>query len=1370
MENYISSLHFSLHIKPLRSIKHNRTVIFFLLLFRSALSLSGQTNNSPFFFTSLNIENGLSQQTVNAIYQDTDGYMWFATRNGLNRYDGYEFKTFRKNYRDKHSLCGNEIQNIIQDSTGDLWIGTIEGINRMDYETGEIYRYPLPHDNNIEANLRTSRNALFFFTRADSWKYDYTGDSLILYNFEKLPSQAWVRATAEDLQGNLYLGTRQGLYIYDRNYRYKRHIPANSKQPQALPEGYISFMTVDRSGKIWIVTSFNKVSRWDPETQMLQTMDKLNNVRQLLDYNDSTMLIGTFNGLALLNKNSLQATSIHQQIGEKGALSHYSVLSLYKDREDNLWVGTYSGGVNYDSKYNYKIQYIPCRQFTGLVGPGTEDRQGNLWFATEGCGLLCYNPHTQQQQLYPIFKENRDYFRNIIKSILPEGDDILCATHNGEVFRFSTIHKKYELLYNYKVNDILTLFRDSHKRLWIPTNTAAGLVVTDQGKTIPSLNIQKHFSHLSPVAVITEIQEGQFLLGTQQEGLIYINENQGEFRLLDGRTFGFSAKDYISVTAILKDSSHNIWVSTNGAGLFCFDEQLKLKKNYNKENGLSNECIYNLIDQEKDLWIITSREIFRLDKSQDKLSAFYSKSDLIPQEFTPYAAYCSKEGTFYLPASNGFLKFNPNNFTRNQEIPTVLLTSLSINNKEEIPGKSKLLDKKIRLLPKLTLPYNQTNLTIGYTALNFLYSEETNYAYRLEGVDEVWNQVGNRRKAFYSNLKPGEYRFQVIASNNQGLWNETGAQLEILVLPPLWFRWWAICGYCLITLLLIWWIIMVRHRKHELEASLLRKHLEQKKLEEINEERLRFFTQVTHEFRTPLTLIINPLDDLLRKYFHIAGIKEALQPVRKNADRLLSLVNSLMDIQKQNTDQDTLQCTTFDFITFLREMKCSFTPLAEQRNIQLDLHCQDLLLPVRYDREKLERLFFNLLSNACKFTPPEGKVTLSYQLLTDEEVKTYDISPSSPAQEWLLIKVTDTGIGIPEDQLTHIFDPFWHSDRDLHGEIAGSGIGLSITKLIAGQHGGYIRVEKVEPTGTSMCVVLPYQPVPSSEIQPSSLISEQESSEGTGAQAPAAPVAEKKRYKILLVEDNQDILTYLHRNLSASYHILTATNGQEALIRTKKELPDMIVSDIMMPEMDGLELCRRVKNDIRSCHIPVILLTARSMNMQMEEGFDAGADDYIVKPFPLSLLLSRIRNLFSNREQLKEIYSKKFSLENLGIEVTSLDETFVKRYIEIVQKNFTNPKLDVDFICQEMGMSRANFYKKLHTVTDLSPMDMIRNIRLESAAQLLTESQLTISEITARVGFNSNSYFSTCFKALYGITPKAYQSNERLETNKEIRD
>lgn len=1338
------------------SVQYWRGLILFVII-HITLPLHGQGNNNPFFFTFLSVENGLSQQTVNAIYQDTDGYMWFATRNGLNRYDGYDFKVFRKNYYDKHSLCGNEILCITQDSAKDIWIGTIEGINRIDYQTEQISRYPLPGNHSIEAMLRTSNEELLFFTDKANWIYDRAGDSLRRFRLENMPEDIYTRSATEDAEKNLYLGTSNGLYIYNSRQQFVRHIPADSQNPEALPDGYISSLTTDREGKIWIVSSYNKVSRWDPERQELKHINRIDNVRQLLDYNDTTMLAGTFHGLALLHKHTLQCTHIPMNIGEKGALSHFSVLSLYQDNQKNLWVGTYSGGVNYHSPYSYKFQYIPCRQFTGSVGQPVEDSRGNLWFATEGNGLLFYNPVTRQQQLHLIYNDNRNYSRNIIKSTLREGDNILCATHNGQVFRFSTIRKTFQLLYDYQRNDILTLYRDTRNRLWIPTNTNAGLMVMDNGQPVPSLNIRSRFPQLSPISVITEINQGQFLLGTQQNGLVLIDENKNEYRNLDGKAFGFSSQDKIHITAIAKDPDGKIWVGTNGAGLFCFNNKLELLKTYNRDNGLTNECIYNLINRREELWLTTAREIFRLNKNNGQLDVAYSKSGLIPQEFSPSSSYCSSNGIFYLPASNGFLEFTPTQTHDNQEVPQVLLTSLSINNQQEIPGKSRLLKNKLQLQKQIVLSHNQTNLTIQYTAPNYLYPEQTHYAYRLEGVDENWNYVENRRTAFYNNLKPGKYKFSVIASNNRRNWNRKSTQLTITVLPPLWFRWWAWCGYVLIVIFTTYKIVSIRHRKHELEASLLREQLEQKKLEEINQERLRFFTRVTHEFRTPLTLIINLLDDLNRKFFHIAGIKEILRPAQKNTERLLSLVNSLMDIQKQNSAKEELKYTTFDFIVFLREMQYSFQTLADQRNIHLQLKCSHDILAVKYDREKLERLFFNLLSNACKFTPPEGSVTLSYELLTDEEANGDATSVANGEPAWLQVHVSDTGTGIPKEQIDRIFDPFCHSGKDLYGEIAGSGIGLSITKLIAEQHGGSVRIAPVHPQGTDMKILLPYHPIPSSDINSLQFISEQENS--IPETAPEVPVAGNKRYKILVVEDNRDILSYIRRHLSPSYQILTAGDGQEALEIVKEELPDMIVSDIMMPGMSGLELCKAIKNDIRLCHILFVLLTARSMSMQIEEGFEAGADEYIVKPFRMSLLQSRIRNLFANREQLKGIFSKKFSLENLGIEVTSTDETFVKRYIEIVRHNFTNPNLDVNFICQEMGMSRANFYKKLHTVTDLSPMDMVRNIRLESAAQLLRESQLTISEITTRVGFNSNSYFSSCFKALYGVSPKSYQTN-----------
>lgn len=1344
---------------------------FFCFFLFMCMSLSVWAGVENFFFTDLNVKDGLSQQTVTKVFQDSDGYMWFGTRSGLNRYDGYSFMVFRKDYDNVHSLSGNYIMDVIEDHSRDIWVGTQQGLSRIDYETEKIYRYYLgdngPDNSYVNTLWCTDSNHLLVFTRGDAYLYDREQDTFRLFQLATSEKLRNVTSVTGDQLGNIYLGTSaNGVFICDREFRLKQRLKYSSADLHSFPNGYVSYLTLASDGMLWIVTEDKVLSRYDLQKGEILRLENIKNVRQIIEWDEERLLVGTFHGLILLDKHTLEAAPINMNIGEQGGLSHYSVLCLYKDNHQNLWVGTYSGGVNYYNRHNYRFNYIMSQEFSGVIGMATEDAEGTVWFATEGRGLLSYNPVTHEQHNYLVHDPtSKAYNRNIIKSVLRKGHSILCATHSGEVYEFSIQDKTFRLLYDFKYNDIYALYVDSVGRLWIPTNTASGLVVVQGDKRFRDLNVKNQYPKVGAISTILELKKDRFLLGSVQRGVFLVNLEGERIRDISEVDFGLNDDD-IWVTSMLQDEQGDVWVATSGAGLFRFSREMELKKRYYKQNGLADERVYSIMGKGNQLWLMTSRELYLLNTETDDMRRFYSKNGIIPEEFSISGGLLTRNGKLYLSGAKGFLTFDPTLLTMNMELPPVLLTTLSLNNDVVIPGeKQSLLNRKLQLEKKLVLKHNQTNLTIGYTALNYIYPEQNQYAYRMSGVDDRWNYVGNRREAFYSNLKPGEYTFQVIASNNDGVWNETGTQLQIIVLPPLWMRWWAWLIYVSLVFFVVYEIVAYRHRKHELERSLRLKQLEQEKLEELSQERTRFYTHVTHEFRTPLTLIINPLDELLQKYVHIAGVKDSLLLIRRNAQRLLSLVNSLMDIEKQQSGKAALVLSNFDFANFIREGAHSFQSIAENRAIHFKVELGVDFLPVRYDREKLEQVFFNLLSNAFKFTPADGEVKIKVRLLSEAVATDEAEGRGLPvhAEEWLYIGVEDTGIGIDPEHADKIFEPFYQSREDVHGKIMGSGIGLSLSKAIVEQHEGII-FARVQKEGTEMCVLLPYRCAPSLSVEENYVLDEEKESEVANRKRSGITdtlgTAFRTEYKVLLVEDNTEVLEYLRKQLSGEYVILTAGNGREGLELAERELPDMVISDVMMPEMDGVELCSHIKKDIRLCHIPVILLTAKSMTLHIEEGFSAGADDYIAKPFSISLLKIRIRNLFASREQMKEVFSKKFSLESLGIEVESADQTFIDRYVEIVKTNFTNPKLDVDMICQEMGMSRANFYKKLKAITDLSPAEMVKNIRLESAARLLRETKLTISEVAIQVGFSSNSYFGSCFKALYGISPKEFQNTK----------
>jgi len=1348
----------------------NRLLIFLIFLlgcYRSGAVVSAAEED--FFFKHLEVEDGLSQQTVLTIFQDADQYMWFGTRNGLNRYDGYEFRKYRKDYDDPHSLGDNYIQQILQDTARNIWVATTRSVNRIHYRTEKLNRYSFKEGTAhefVNTIFSASDGRLMVFTARANYWYDHRQDTFRLLELEGKDSPRDVLFVLEDRQGNFYFSTKnQGVFIYDHQLHLKRRLQPGDTAGQHFPAGYMSYLYQENENRIWMVHEGKKLYYYLPEDNKIVLYTGVSEVRKIIGWNEKYLLAGTFHGLVLVDRYTLEPLPVDMKIGSQGGLSHYSVLSLYKDCHGNLWVGTYSGGVNYYNKYNHRFNYVSAHEFSGIIGMGAEDSKGTVWFATEGGGLLAYDKEKHTQKNYWIHQKREGaYNQNIIKYLMLEGDQLYCTMHGAELYRFSIPEKQYHFIGSYGNGDICTLYRDSEKRLWIPTNTGYGLIVMDGDKQVDSLNLTLKHEELGVIVSILELEKKVFLFGTRTYGLFIYNENTGEFFRLPGKDWGLSAETYFEVTFMLRDSKGDIWVAMNGAGLFWFDGQMKLRKRFAKTEGLLDERVYGIVEHGKEIWLMCSHEFYRLDSGRKKLKRFYAIDGFLPVEFTVAGMFQGTDGKLYLPGTKGFLVADPDVLTENAVIPPVILTELKVDNVKVYPAEAgSPLKEKIGLQRKIVLAHDQTNLTLGYTALNYLYPQQNQYAYRMLGLEEKWNEVGNRREAYYSNLKPGSYTFQVIASNNDEVWNRQGASLQIIVLPPLWFRWWAWLSYFLLGGCVVYAIVHSRYRKHELERSLHLKQLEQEKLKELAEERTRFFTYVTHEFRTPLTLIINPLNDLLQKYVHVAGVKESLLMVRRNAGRLLSLVNSLMDIEKRQVGKIEWNPVCFDFAAFTNEMGASFTSLAQSRRIRFVTETVPDYIPAFYDKEKLEPVFFNILSNAFKFTPEQGEILLRTELLSREQaLNLSDEDLIEGTEQWLYILVKDSGIGIPADRMEQVFEPFYQGEHDVHGQISGSGVGLSIARSVIRQHEGVIWVRPCVK-GTEMCILIPYRPASEDEMKNSWLLQEEAKKENKPDGEASSGVERQwalPAYKVLLVEDNPEALDYLKKQLSREYAVLTATNGEEAWKIIVQDIPDMVVSDVMMPGMNGIELCTKIKEDFRFSHIPVLLLTARSMQEQIEEGFKVGADDYIPKPFSISLLEIRMRNLFRNREQMKKAFAKKLSLDDLGFEVDKANKTFMERYVEIVRSNFRNPALDAETIYTEMGMSRANFYKKLKSITDLSSTEMIRKIRLESAAQLLKETNLNVSEVAAQVGFSSNSYFGSCFKARYGMSPKEYQNNQ----------
>lgn len=1300
--------------------------------------IKARESKESFYFSALTIENGLSQNSVFTVCQDSEGYLWFGTENGLNRYDGYDFKTYYTTLQDSTALSSGRIERVAEDGHKQLWVQTSYGLNRIDLQTGAVYRHPFMPKERIIALQATPRGEMLLITVHQV--YRLTNNNLHALTPTKHPYH--FTAVAVNNKGLLHIATSQHGVLM-----------VNPDNPNWHPEVYpfskdlkqIGLLHVDHENRLWAEVDSRAIVRSESKGKPFKAipyeayniLDK--SLRTIIDLDSNYLLLGTFNGLFLLNKQSGATKVAAKNTGAPGELSYFSIYSLYKDRQGTLWVGTNLGGVNYHNHYNNRFGFIKPERFSGILSMGTEGDNGQLWFTTEGGGLLSYDRISGKQQNYLLKQEKPFFNQNILKTLCIKGDSIICSTHRGEVYLFSIRKKQFTLLRDFGQNNIPSLLCDRQGNLWMATYTNKGLVILQNGKENNQLMVNGKKTTIHFVTTLYETTSGDILIGTRYQSFYRYNPQSQQATHITASQLGLSNGKGIHIQAFFEDSSHHIWVLTQNQGI------IKLDQAYHPVAPQpaplpQGQVLYMTESPQGYFWLADQHQIYRLHPKSRTLQRFNANNGMTAQEFSPTPGLLSSEGKLYLSGNKGINTVDTRHFKMNSTPPEVQLTTLRINNQEITPdSKHSRFAMPLKTMKRLTLRHNETNIVIGYTALNYINPQNNQYIYRLDGIDTKWVEARDRREAIYSNLPAGNYLLRIKAANNDGIWNEQETVLAIRVLPPLWLRWWALLGYALFFLIILQQYILHQRRKQQLENELRLNRLEQEKNEEIHRERLRLFTHIAHEIRTPLMLLVNPVQEIATKTIHITGMREIHARIERNTQRLLSLVDNLLEIQKGETGKHSLRMSTFSLQEFLEEMYCSFRHLAEKRDITFRRVIPENALPVKYDREEMEKVIFNLLSNALKFTPAKGEVILSAEIIESR----------------LKIKVSDTGIGMTEEEKEQLFKPFAISKKDIHGELPSSGVGLSVARYIVEQHGGKLEVENKNEHGTVMNVWLPYCPATELTEDLSLPKDTDKTNETTWQNLNLTPPS--TYYKLLIIDDNEEIRDYLREQLEYAYKIKTASDGATALKMIESEGFDLIISDVMMPAPDGIELCRILKNNPELCHIPIILLTAKAMTIDLEESYQAGADDYLVKPFKIGALEARIQNILAERKRLKEVYSKRLSPESAGIHIEPADKLFMEKYIQIIKENISTPEFDIETLTHELGMSRAAFYRKIKTISNLSPAEMIRNTRLECAAELLKESQKSANEIAFQVGFNNYSHFCNCFKSVYGISPAKYK-------------
>jgi signal transduction histidine kinase/ligand-binding sensor domain-containing protein/CheY-like chemotaxis protein/AraC-like DNA-binding protein len=1372
----------------LQKTSHNFILsILFSLTFIS--SINTQPVELP--FENFSLDEGMPTVT-NCILQDRTGYLWFATNSGLYKYDGYIFTSYKHDLDDTTSLIDNTLTTLYEDRESALWIGTWIGLEKFDRATNTFKHFkPNPSD--------TGNNASNI-----------------------------VRAICEDDFGTLWIGTENGLYKFnkvDEKFTYLQH---NSADSGSISHNSVNTIYEDKNGLFWFGTK-RGLDKLDYKSGKFihYWMDKYENILSDLKYwiksifEDAagTIWLGTKRGLVEFN--SKEGTFFNHLFIPKDPIN--SITSICQDVvTGSLWLATTDGLFSFDTKSKKFTHY----KLSGNCVLG--ERSGTLWVGTD----------TEVKKLNRTKQPFKKYPMNEIVSVVRPGKEGIVWVWSVDRFNKFDVRKE-QFIQSSLSKDYAPYFIFSENELVVRT-TKGGRYILDSLDNIKLLltDSLKDFNNSLSFACKTKkgywfgtYNGGLYLLDPQKNslkeirnlklkinfiyedrlGVLWISTFMGkvfcyypEKDTLEEFSYDPNNPSSISgrhITEINEDTKGKLWFTTT-SGLNSYDRLTKKFTRFTKKSGLAGNNIWGILeDSHGYLWISTNRGISKFDSHTNHFKNYDVSYGLEPTTDVFYGlGGKTRNGEMYFPGAKGFTRFHPDSIKDNPFVPPIVITSF------------KKFDKPTALSNEIRLPYDENFLSFEFAALSYLSNERNQYAYMMEGLDKDWVYSSTRRYASYPNLDPGEYIFRVKGSNNDGLWNEAGTSISIIISPPWWKTTWAYILYSVLILSIIYttWKMQVKRIRISQEYKMTK--FEAEKLHEVDELKSRFFANISHEFRTPLTLIMGPAKQLMEKS-NDSESRLQLVLIRKNAKRLLELVNQLLDLSKLESGNMKLLTVSQNVILLIKAIVLSFTSYAERKKIDLKFITEEENIIAYIDKDKLEKIITNLMSNAFKFTPEGGRIEVtikcqaelvSASLLKPEIPKPIQIpkqvrddlqSVRNDQSQFVEISIRDTGVGIPKEKLPKIFDRFYQIDGSHTREQEGTGIGLSLTKELVELHKGTIEVESEEGKGTTFTISIPLgkEHLKPEEICEQSLSLRKESfgqtlSEGEGfleetifpAHLDSIVKSSQEELKtgkhdidsitetslsageackplLLIVEDNSDVRNYIRSNLNKDYRVLEAEDGEEGWNKSLEQIPDLIVSDVMMPRMDGFKLCEKLKSDERTSHIPVILLTAKAATLDKIEGYEIGADDYIMKPFETAELNARIHNLIKQRERLHEHFKKVGIIEFEEQKITSLDKKFLQKIFETINQNISDPMLGVELLIEKLAISRSVLYRKIISLTGEPPGELIRRLRLNKAAKLIEQKYGNLSEIALEVGFSNPARFSESFKKQFGISPSHYE-------------
>ena len=1334
----------------------------FLLLFIFATNfLFAQISN--FNFRNINISDGLSNNTISSITEDKFGQIWIGTSNGLNKYNGKEFTIYRNTPGKSNSISSSETINVLSDKEGYIWIGTFNGLNRFDPKTNTFKRfykrptikYSLSHSL-VRCSLEMPGGNIWFGTENGVSIYEKKKNRFLKF-LQRDPKKG-IRSINNmilDHKKNVWLATNKGIVNVERGKRFTINDYSLTTEKNNFVVNSLLEIT---PGVIGVATRNNGFLYFNTTTKEFSRPKEINlpvniDVRDMEIDDDNNIWLATTSGLYIITPSKETIYLKENQVNSNGIIQNF-IKTIYKDKNGMMWLGTENGGVlTWDKSYQNFLHHKNYKLSNNITNSIVAGKDATIYVATEG-GVV--NTFNKQKELSTLFKvESLD--KNInhpIRSLYFQNPNLLfVGTLNKGLIVYDVNTKKKrddvvsEELKNYiATTAIYDIKIDSKDNLYLAT-FGKGLVKYNLSSKRLRVFSKSHITITYLKTIYIDKNDNLWVAGIGGATAIKFN-NQGK---LSRKNF-FRNKPFktFNINYIYKDNNNEVWAGSNTRGLYKLVGNVFRKVRFSKKNTFS---MVNSIIEDDDgiLWLSTDKGIVKYNSKSDK-SFIYNQNNIIGNNDFRQNSALKVDNQIYFGHLYGVTSFNSKKLIKVNKVPKVVLSELKIKNEiVTIKGTDSILANGLNFADHIKLTHNNSNFSISYALPNFINPTENRYAYRLKGLDDSWTFT-KQTEAFFTLQSAGTYEFQVKAANHDYVWNNNPTKIKIIIGPAPWKTWWAYTIYFLLLFAIFYGFSWFVQSKSRLKDKLELEYIANKKNEELNQVKLQFFTNISHEFRTPLTLIIGPLQNILNNYKGSSEIHKKLKIIESSTNHLLRLINRLMDFRKLESNQFQLEAAEGNIVKFLQEIFLSFTEHAKDGNYNYQfIPLEDEIL-VYYDRYKLERVFYNLISNAFRYTEKGGTILVKLK----------------QENEQVIIEVEDSGVGIADEFLDKIFDRFFevavHKQTD-ENHLKGTGIGLSIAKNIVELHHGEITVVNLKPHGArfSVALKLGVKHLSEKEIIKDFKKSDDVSQYVTQINLPECEnkqvedlILKEKKYTILIVEDNVVLRSFMKEILKEKYNILVAENGQVALDKAIKHMPDLIVSDVVMPKMVGTELCSKIKTNITTSHIPVILLTSRSSLIYKFEGLESGADDYITKPFVLKEFKLKIKNILDSKQNLKNKFISDSSFESLDISLTSIDQKLLDKAFKIVKENIANQEFNIAQFAEDLGVSRSMLFTKIKAWANATPNEFIQEIRLNHAAKLLEINELNISEVSYQVGFKRPKYFSQCFKKKYGLTPSEF--------------